>query len=209
MLYNLPFWFHLLLLRLNLLTTHMSFKHQVTVLIWTRVAGCVPCPPLVQCPDLNLWQTADLWSVGRKIRFYEGLCEYLCFLDLPLLCLWTRAVVFNDTFHLSSPQMWTSARPSLAYVKEETVSTQWDRLSVNVRQVTSSMRSHSTVKVRIQPFISLFWRTENYIWFSLSLSLPHMTSCLVFTLESKGFPTFLNHGTCISSGKTTWHTTRQ
>lgn len=46
-------------------------------------------------------------------------------------------------------QMWMSARPSLASVKEETVSTQWDPLNVNALLGTSSMRSHRNVKVRI------------------------------------------------------------
>lgn len=47
--------------------------------------------------------------------------------------------------------MWMSARPSLASVQEETVSTQWDPLNVNALLGTSSMRSHRNVKVRIKP----------------------------------------------------------
>lgn len=46
-------------------------------------------------------------------------------------------------------QMWMSARPSLASVKEETVSTQWDPLNVNAPLGTSSTRSHRNVMVRI------------------------------------------------------------
>ena len=46
--------------------------------------------------------------------------------------------------------MWMSARPSLASVQEETVSTQWDPLNVNAPLGTSSMRSHRNVKVRIK-----------------------------------------------------------
>lgn len=47
-------------------------------------------------------------------------------------------------------QMWTSARPSLVFVKEETVSTLWDPLNVNVPLGTSSTRSRRNVKVGIK-----------------------------------------------------------
>lgn len=64
-------------------------------------------------------------------------------------------------------KMWMSARPSLVFVKEETVSTLWDPLNVNVPLGTSSTRSRRNVKI----WMSVLTYRASVVWVNAPIPL--------------------------------------
>lgn len=129
--------------------------------VWPPTNACVPtASPGLSVREITAPGRASPRCTTRCARASsQALCaQRLCAAPqwdgrgvTPARCaLPSLTPVEEGSYQITAPgraKMWMSARPSLASVKEETVSTQWDPLNVNAPLGTSSTRSHRNVMI--------------------------------------------------------------